>query len=146
MQKSKYEKYDAFVTKMKGSGKSLEYSTYLGGNYVDEGRDIAVDGSGNIYVMGETSSTDFPVKNPVQERNAGGVDVFVTKIKGSGKALAYSTYLGGYLAEKARGIAADGSGNAYVTGYTTSTNYPVRNAFQESYSKSVDAFVTKIGK
>jgi hypothetical protein len=86
---------DAFVAKINPSGSALVYSTYLGGSAEDFGYGIAVDGSGNVYLTGDTSSTDFPTQDPLQPNNAGGDDAFVTKINPSGSALVYSTYLGG---------------------------------------------------
>jgi len=125
----------------------LSYSTYLGGSGYDFGYGIAVDGFGNVYVTGQTLSTDFPTQNPIQGANGGGYDAFVTKINASGTALVYSTYLGGALDDYGLGIAVDASGNVYVTGRTYSTNFPTLNAIQETYVKSEpygDGFVTKI--
>jgi hypothetical protein len=136
--------YDVFVTKINASGSALLYSTYLGGSGTDLGGAIAVDGSGNAYVTGYTTSTDFKTVNPLQ--TFGGVDdAFVTKINASGSALIYSTYLGGSGADYASGIAVDGSGNAYVTGGTASTDFPTASPLQGTYGGgSYDAFVTKI--
>jgi len=115
--------YDAFVTKINASGTALTYSTYLGGSSDDRGNGIAVDGSGNAYVTGNTQSTNFPTTvSPIQGTHGGGSgDAFVTKINAGGTALTYSTYLGGSGWDEGRGIAVDGSGNAYVVGETQST-------------------------
>src|SRR3972149_818785 len=86
---------DAFVTKINSSGTALVYSTYLGGSGGDWGNDIAVDTSGNAYITGGTVSTNFPTASAIQGSNAGGSDVFVTKINEPGSSLVYSTYLGG---------------------------------------------------
>lgn len=132
---------DAFVTKFNSTG-SLTYSTYLGGNNSDTGFSVAVDVSGNTYVAGITTSTNFPTANPIQANNKGSFgDVFVTKLNSSGSALVYSTYLGGGGSETGRGIAVDASGNAYVTGFTNSLDFPiVRGALntRSSLFKSVD--------
>ena len=136
---------NAFVTKINASGSALVYSTYLGGSGGDSGFGIAVDGSGNAYVTGDTESTNFPTANALQPTFGGGqIDAFVTKINPSGSALGYSTYLGGSGADDGFGIAVDGLGNAYVTGTTESTNFPTANALQPTSGGSYDAFVTKI--
>ncbi len=123
---------------------TLIYSTYLGGRESEIGHAIAVDGSGNAYVTGETGSTDFPTKNAFQPSRARGVvHAFVTKLDAGG-ALAYSTYLGGSGGDGGSGIAVDGSGNAYVTGGTSSTDFPTKNAFQPSRARGAHAFVTKL--
>ena len=119
-------------------------ATYLGGSGDDSGLSLAIDSSGNAYVAGYTASTNFPTKNPLQASNAGSSDVFVAKINSAGPELSYSTYLGGSGFDYAKGIAVDGSGNAYVTGYTASTNFPTKNPLQASKSGSNDAFIAKI--
>ncbi|GAN35109.1 MAG: hypothetical protein DYG83_18165 [Candidatus Brocadia sp. AMX2] len=137
--------YDAFVTKISASGDALIYSTYLGGSSYDYGRGIAVDGSGNAYVSGETNSSNFPTASAYQATNAGGFDAFVTKISASGDILIYSTYLGGSSQDiHYGGVAVDGLGNAYVTGYTQSTDFPTASAYQGSNVGGYDTFVTKI--
>jgi len=136
---------DAFVTKINAAGNALVYSTFVGGSSYDQGHGIAVDGSGNAYVTGETYSTDFPIQNPIQGVAGGSSDAFVIKINTAGNALVYSTYLGGANSDNGLGIAVDSSGNAYVSGFTTSTNYPTQNPLQAAYGGgSGDAFVTKI--
>jgi len=141
---------NAFITKLNASGSDLVYSTYLGGTAEDWGRGIAVDGSGNAYVTGYTTSTDFPTLNPYQAANADGSNAFVTKLNASGSVL-YSTYLGGSGGERGYAIAVDESGNAYVTGWTASADFPsTEGSFQEDnahlpgYSSSIDVFVTKL--
>ena len=125
----------------------LSYSTYLGGTGIDEGHAIAVDASGSAYIVGTTTSTDFPVVNPRQGTARGARDVFVAKLDPSGSGLAYSTYLGGSGDDYGHGVAVDGSGSAYVTGWTGSTNFPVVGAFQAAKggaTSDVDAFVAKL--
>jgi hypothetical protein len=122
----------------------LVYSTYLGGTIFDEGLGIAVDGSGDAYVAGATSSNDFPTMNPLQSTYHGGGDVFVAKINPAGS-LIYSTYLGGSQFDQGYGIAVDRLGNTYVTGITESTDFPTTNALQPSFGGGlIDAFVAKI--
>ena len=141
---------DAFMTKLSPTGTSLPYSTYLGGSGADAGLGIAVDNAGMAYVTGQTASSDFPTTANGFRRTAGGAnDVFVAKIdtnQSGAASLAYSTYLGGSGDDMGNGIAADAMGNAYVTGSTASTNFPVTpaTAFQNALGGSADAFVTRI--
>ena len=124
----------------------MVYSTYLGGNLTDVGRGIAVDGAGNTYVTGETDSPDFPTKYPLQLIFGGKIDAFVAKVNPTGSALVYSSYLGGNYEDRGRGIAVDDSGNAFITGGTASTDFPVKaSAFQKSGSGPLDAFIAKVG-
>jgi hypothetical protein len=127
---------DAFVTKLNPSGSAPTYSTFLGGSDGDEGRGIAVDGSGSVYLTGTTNSSDFPTVNPLQSTCGGGncsyLELFVTKLNAAGSAMVYSTYLGGSNHDYGFGIAVDGSGNAFVTGVTYSTDFPKASPFQSS--------------
>ena len=124
----------------------LIYSTFLGGSGGDGGGGIAVDRTGNAYVIGTTSSTDFPTMNPLQPTYGGGQwDAFVTKFNPTGSALVYSTYLGGSGNDYGYGIALDGADNAYVTGNTNSTDFPTLNALMPQYSgPDPTAFVAKL--
>jgi hypothetical protein len=146
--------FDAFVAKldpaMSGSS-SLVYSTYLGGTGNDFGAAIAVDAAGDAYVAGNTSSTDFPTTvNAFQSAAGGNGDGFVTELNPAGSALVYSTYLGGSASDGITALALDAAGRIYVTGNTTSTDFPTKNAFQPTHAgdPSVDflhdAFVTKL--
>jgi hypothetical protein len=143
IQPTNHGTWDAFVTKMNADGSALVYSTYLGGSGQDSGS-IAVDEAGNAYVAGSTDSTDFPTANAIQPNKRGSTDVFVSKINADGSALVYSTYLGGSSDNYAGGIAVDVAGNAYVTGYTASTDFPTANAIQRTKRGLTDLFVTKI--
>lgn len=136
--------FDAFVTELSSAGNKLIYSTYLGGKKDDVSNGIAVDGRGNAYVTGFTSSTDFPTENAYQPANAGGCDAFVAKLNSAGNRLVYSTYLGGSVDDKGNGIAVDSSGNAYITGSTSSTGFPIKNPYQAANAGISDAFVTKL--
>lgn len=136
---------DAFVAKLSPDGSRLLYSTYLGGSGSDVGYGIAVDAQGNAYVTGDTRSTDFPVVHPLQAKLAGNADVFVTKLSPDGSRLIYSTYVGGNNGQRGQGIGVDAAGNAYVAGYTNSTNFPVVNAVQEKFAGgNADAFVFRL--
>ncbi|HZG52013.1 MAG TPA: SBBP repeat-containing protein, partial [Pyrinomonadaceae bacterium] len=144
---------DAFVAKLNATGSALVYSTFLGGTNSEEAHAIAVDAEGHAYAVGSTNSPNFPVANAIQPKPGSPVDfylsgdAFITKIKPTGSSLAYSTFLGGTGSETARGIAVDSSSSAYVTGYTTSTNFPTVNPYQATRNGGSfygDAFITKI--
>jgi hypothetical protein len=150
---------DVFVARINAGGGTLHYATYLGGSSDDTGLGIAVDGSGNAYVTGETTHTntsvatgDFPiVPNPGAFQTsygngtaAAGSNAFVTKLNAAGSGLVYSTYLGGSTADVAVGISLDASNNAYVTGTTLSTDFPVVKPFQNALSGGSDAFITEV--
>jgi hypothetical protein len=151
---------DAFVTAFKPGGSSLWFSTYLGGNSLDEGFGIAVDGflisdlkipsSVSIYVTGRTNSTDFPTMNAyMTDPGDSWEDVFVTNLKFIQKStlpilnLIYSTYLGGSYVDRGFGIAVNGQGYAYVTGQSSSSDFPTVNACMTDPGSN-DAFVTKL--
>jgi hypothetical protein len=137
--------YDAFVAKINPTGSALVYSTYLGGSNDDRASGIAVDSAGHAYVSGQTSSVDFPTMNPLQATNHGAVNAFVSKLNPAGSALVYSTYLGGSNSDQASGIAVNSAGNAFVTGWTDSTDFPTKNPLQPTYGGgSEDAFVSKL--
>ena len=105
--------------KLNADGRTVLYSTYLGGGNEDEGYGIAVDGAGNAHVTGFTSSSDFPTVNAPYPKYGGGYwDAFMFKLGADGRSVRYSTYLGGGNLDQGYGIAVDGAGNAHVTGYT----------------------------
>lgn len=138
---------DAFVAKINPTGTALVYSTYLGGSYCERSYGIDIDPSGNAYVTGTTTSTDFPTASPLQaELASDGFDAFVTKIDPTGTTLVYSTYIGGSDMEEASDIAADASGNAYITGTTLSVDFPTASPYQGAFTLGGyhEAFVTKI--
>jgi hypothetical protein len=139
---------DVFVAKIDRHSGRLIYSTYLGGIGEDRGFGIAVDGTGNAYVTGDTTSTNFPTVNAVQPAYAGGAqsvgDAFVTKLNRDGDRLLYSTYLGGSGSDGASGISVDNQGRAHVTGYTGSADFPTVKALQSALRGYNDAFVAKL--
>lgn len=124
----------------------LSYSTYLGGNGLDQGKGVAVDSAGNAYVVGLTTSADFPVTmSAVQKSNAGGdADVFVAKFDSSGSLL-FATYLGGSGADRGFAIAVD-SNALYIVGDTTSMDFPTQNADQATSGGDIDSFIAKLSK
>ena len=149
---------DAFVTRLNATGSALLYSTYLGGAGDETGSGLAVDSSGNAYISGTTTSANFPTANALQPANAGGQDLFVAELNPTATGLVYSTYVGGSgndgtQAGTGGALALDSSGNAYVTGFTNSTNFPIANPVQAGFgggggeidgNAPGDAFVTKI--
>ena len=136
---------DAFVAKVNFTGSQLLYSTYLGGTQADVGQSIQVDSSGNAYVAGYTFSPDFPLQGPLQGANAGTVNAFISELNSAGSALTFSTYFGGSGDDRAYGLALDTSGNIYITGGSTSSNFPTSvGALQITNHGQSDAFVAKI--
>ena len=136
---------DAFVAKLNAAGNALVYSTYLGGTADDMGESIAVDAAGHAYLSGQTFSTDFPTMNPIQAANAGGLDAFVAKLNRAGDALVYSTYLGGSDWDFDPMIEIDPRGNAYLEGWTVSTDFPTTaGAFQTTFGGAADAWAAKV--
>jgi hypothetical protein len=151
---------DVFITKLNSNGRSLLYSTYLGGstdNADSQGSNvgigIAVDRAGNAYVTGYTYAYNFPLKNALQGSLGYGkgtlgsqVDAFVTKLNPAGSALIYSTYLGGSLTDMAAGIAVDAAGDAYIVGQTNSPDFPIApHALQATlYATDYNTFVVKL--
>ncbi len=140
--------YDAFVAKLNSTGTAFEYVTYLGGSGDDIAYGIALDSSGNAYVTGSTTSTNFPVTPGAYRGFYGGglSDAFVTKLNPSGMALLYSTFLGGSGEDVAYGISLDGLTNATLTGATASADFPVTaGAYRTAYGGGLsDAFVTRL--
>lgn len=155
--------FNAFVTKVSASGKLLLYSSYIGGSGDDQGSGIAVDGTGNAYLTGGTSSSDFPRLHQIPGACNGScgsghnLDSFVTKINAAGNSLVYSSLVGGsgddsnsYNTVFFNNIAVDRSGNAYLTGQTYSTNFPRVNQIPGACNGSCgsgfpgDIFVTKV--
>jgi hypothetical protein len=134
---------DAFVAKLTPAGNGLVYSTYLGGGDLDIAFAVAVDSAGSAYVTGTTLSTNFPTQDPYQTGPVAQNEVFVSKLAPSGSALVFSTYLLGNGGDIGSGIAVDSTGSAYVTGTTSSTNYPTTNPYQTD-QPGEDAFVTKL--
>jgi hypothetical protein len=136
--------FDAFVIKLNPDG-ILEYSTLIGGLAADMAFGIAVDSSGRAHVAGGTRSSNFPVNNALQPLPGGGRDAFVARVSALGDLLEYSTFLGGSDDDNAYAIAVDFSGNAYVTGFTLSSDFPTTpGSLQPLPGGESDAFVARI--
>src|SRR5215831_13318581 len=148
LQASSGGSFDAFIAKVSSSGTKI-FGSYFGGSGDDRATGVAVNASG-VYITGFTSSTNLPTVSPLQLNNAGGFDAFVAKLNPGGSSLLYSTYLGGSANENfvaaltsTNPIAVDSS-NAYITGYTSSSNLPVQSPWQSANAGGQDAFVAKI--
>ncbi|MCK5057852.1 MAG: SBBP repeat-containing protein [Candidatus Aminicenantes bacterium] len=138
--------YDVFVTKLGKTGKTLAFSTYIGGSDNEGGYGIVCDGGNNVYVTGYTVSSDFPTRFPAQGSYGGGDgDAFVFKLSPTGGSLLYATYLGGRGIDYGKGIRVDNNGSAYVTGSTSGGGFPCIAPLQGEYGGGdYDAFVTKL--
>lgn len=143
--------YDVFVSKLNpGGGGDLDliYSTFIGGNDLDSAYGIVIDGASNAYITGRTvaGTTNYPTTAVAFDTTHNGIsDIFVTKLNAMGSGLIYSTFIGGSNNEFSGGIAVDNAGNAYLTGLTTSTNYPTSvGAFDTTPNGFEDVFVTKL--
>jgi hypothetical protein len=124
---------------------TLAFSSYLGGSGDDYGHAVAVDSSGSAYVVGETGSENFPTLDPEQASLAGDTDVFVTKWNATGTGLVYATYIGGSNRDVGLGVAVDAAGDAYVTGFTYSGDFPITSgALRTSFVGESKAFVLKL--
>jgi len=128
---------------------TLTYSTYFGGSQNEgAGYGFEVDNQGNVYITGDTGSTNLPISNALQpQHNGGEQDVFVSKIDPYSNTLIYSTYLGGSERDTANRLTIDGNNNVYVTGFTRSSNFPVVNALYPQKPGALgdaDAFILKL--
>jgi hypothetical protein len=143
--------YDAFVAKVNPGGSSLAYAGYIGGAGDEEAYGgVAVDGEGNAYVAGYTTSeeTTFPITAGPDLTYNGNNDAFVAKVNSSGAALTYAGYIGGSGDDGGAGIAVDGGGSAYVTGWTSSTesDFPITMGPDLTFNGVYDILVAKISE
>ncbi|MGA3203099.1 MAG: SBBP repeat-containing protein [Bryobacteraceae bacterium] len=122
----------------------ISYCTLLGGSSPTAITGLAVDSSDNLYVTGWTSALDFPIDGAVQAVNAGGVDAIVAKLNAAGTALIYATYIGGRSTDQGAAIAVDSLGQAYVTGFTSSSNFPLVSSNRGAIGGSTTAFALKL--
>ena len=136
------------MAKVRADGTGLDYCGYIGGSAQDGGRGIAVDWAGSAYVTGHTSSSEatFPVTVGPDLTYNGGGDAFVARVRADGTGLVYCGYIGGFDDDVGVGIAVDGAGNAYVSGYTASSEatFPVTAGPDLTYNGDGDAFVAKV--
>jgi hypothetical protein len=146
IQSSYMGNYEVFISKFNSICSELIYSTFLGGTSSEGGYGIEVDSLGYAYIMGETSSPEFPVQNAIQPLYSGLGDCFVTKIDTSGSYLIYSTFFGGSGWETGEGLDLDAKGCVYVTGITSdSIDFPIHNAYQSLFGGGdSDAFLFKL--
>ena len=137
---------DTIVVKVNAAGTEFVYSTFIGGSGDDESRAIAVDASGNVIIAGYTRSHDFPTMNALQPNFGGDShDIFLTSLNRQGSGLRFSTYIGGSGSDYGRGLAQDQVGNIYLTGYTTSRDFPVHEPLQGQYlGGPTDTIVVKL--
>ncbi len=139
---------DAFAARVKADGTGFEYAGYLGGSGDDQGRGIVVDGPGNAYVGGLTTSSEatFPMVGALDPTFNGGTDAFIAKIDTTGSAITYSGFIGGAGIDEAFDIALDPAGNAYLTGRTTSSEatFPKLVGPDLTYNGAFDAFAAKV--
>ena len=136
---SRPDDYDAFVAKLSPDGSHLEYSTYLGGNRLDAGFGVAVDGHGNAFVAGDTRSPSFPATVGAFDKTFNGqTDAFVAEVNPTGTGLVYATFLGGSGFDEGISVAVDLDGHAYVTGSTASADFPTTpGAFQTQFASTL---------
>jgi len=135
---------DAFILKLNPAGNTLEFATRLGGTNDDFAFGVVIGSDGMIYICGSTTSVDFPLKNAVNTVYNAKTDAFAAKIDPLNGTLIYSTYLGGSGEDRATAMALNAAGEAYLSGWTTSPDFPVRGAIQDHLGGIKDAFVTKL--
>lgn len=135
---------DVFVTRFAADGAALQWSTYLGGSSYEYPSALALDVDGNVYVTGYTASVNFPTRNALQPFNAGQQDLFLSKLAADGSALVWSTLLGAAENDAAKGLAVGADGSVYLSGTTTSSNFPVEAPAQGGSFGAGDTFASKL--
>ena len=136
---------DAFLVKINAAG-TVAFITFLGGSSYDKGASLALDSSGNIYVAGFTSSTNYPTTSGAfQSTNRGSYDMFITAIDSTGSHLVYSTYMGGNSSDYLTAVQTDTAGRLVLTGYSYSSDFPVTaGAYDTTYFRSSDIVISKL--
>ncbi len=138
---------DVFVCKLNADGSNLIYSTFIGGSSWDYGYSLKLDGENNVYITGDSESSDFPTTSSAYEQSLNGAsDVIVCKLNAAGSDLIYSTFIGGSTWEHGNAIALNDENNAFITGYTYSGDFPTTNgAFDDSYNGGgPDVFICQL--
>ena len=137
--------HSGFVTRLNAAGSALLYSTYLGGSDADDVHGLDIDHAGNAYVVGATSSADFPTRNAFQPARKGGKDAFLSKLDPVGSSLVFSTYVGGTADDSANAVAVDAAGGVYIAGDTFSTDFPRYGGRSKGHNDTVanNAFITE---
>jgi len=135
---------DIIVFKMNAAGNGFNYSTYFGGADDDYPYSILLDSSNNAYVVGQTSSENIHLQNPYDSIWNGNYDGFIFKLNASGSSLIFSTYYGGSGDDTISSVALDETGNILLCGYTTSSDFPTKNAYNDTLSGYIDGFVFKM--
>ncbi|MFX0092502.1 MAG: SBBP repeat-containing protein [Candidatus Hodarchaeota archaeon] len=134
---------DAFIAKISGDGQTLLFATYLGGSDEEFLFSIDIDSADNIVITGSTASSDYPIQNAFQNSKKGVWDQFITKISPDGRSLIFSTFFGGSNDERGGGVAFDSAGNILVSGITSSSDFPILNAYQAVFAGVYDTFIAK---
>jgi hypothetical protein len=139
--------WDIFILKLNQNGSNLIYSTYIGGNHIEHSRDITVDLAGNAFIVGQTSSSDFPTTLGAFDTTFNvSIDTFTLKLNQTGSSLIYSTYVGGDAQDWGAGIAIDSFGNAFVAGGTQSGNFPTTKNVYDIIPNYTECFVFKLNQ
>ncbi|MGY5853417.1 MAG: SBBP repeat-containing protein [Candidatus Thorarchaeota archaeon] len=129
---------DCFVMKLSPDGQEIIYSTFIGGAGDDIARELAVDALGNVYLCGETYSSNFPTLNAYDDSHNSDTDCFVLKLSAEGSELLFSTFVGGSGEEITKDMVTNAQGDCYVTGYTTSDNFPVHTLNNQTLCHTLD--------
>jgi hypothetical protein len=135
---------EAFISKLNPSGSALVFSTYLGGRWGDYGSGVGLDDTGNVYLVGTTDSSDFPVVNALQPTLGGGYDCFVTQLNPGGTQIVYSTFLGGSDDDSATSLVVDASGHVHFSGLSSSTDFPTVEPFQAQLRGRRNALIARL--
>jgi PKD repeat protein len=139
--------FDVFLLKLNPNGSSLNYSTFIGGKDLDKAYGITIDSIGSIYIAGETNSSNFPISSSAFDSTYKKWDGYVVKVNSIGSKIIYSTYIGGIKNDVCYNIITDRAGNAYITGWTNSNDFPnTTGSFDTTFNGGTDGFILKLNK